>query len=649
VKLSVIIVNYNVRYYLEQALVSAIKACEGVDAEIIVVDNASIDGSNKMMLARFPEVRYIYLDQNTGFSKGNNIGIKASEGDYVLLLNPDTLVAEDAIKLALQRMDEDELIGGLGVHMIDGSGKFLPESKRGLPTPLTAFFKVFGFSTLFPLSKRFGKYHLSYLNKEDEHEVEVLSGAFMMMRRSALDKAGLLDEAFFMYGEDIDLSYRLIKAGYKNLYYPKSRIIHYKGESTKKGSVNYVFVFYRAMIIFAKKHFEKGQASTFGFLINMAIYFRALLAIIRRFFGKVWQAMLDGSIAFFSFYLATQWYANFAGKNFELPFLTTSLFTYAAVTAIVLVYANVYDSNYKIERLFKGWLIALLVLLGIYALLPESYRFSRAVILIGTIVSLAGGITWRKILSVVNDGSDDKSSAGQRILVVGNERSLKDIMEFLESHALQPRFVAGISLKSASVYPLDFLSHLGELQSAVTVFKIDQVIFDLNVVTYSEMIKTMEACNELNIDFKMASGDPIFITGSQDVISEKEVLKVGELRMINVQAINRLKRTLDLFIFPVLFLALPVLLLISDEKRGVFLNMWALFTGKKTLVGLDPRGHHPLLPKLANGIVYPDMNIIIPVQAEKQLTQKNLAYLKHYSPWGDIGLFFRYIHAFGNL
>lgn len=647
-KLSIIIVNYNVRYYLEQAIASALKACEEIEAEIIVVDNASSDGSDKMMAERFPNVSYYLLEQNTGFSKGNNIGISSSKGEYILLLNPDTIVAEDSIKLAIQRMDADPLIGGLGVHMIDGSGKFLPESKRGLPTPITAFFKVFGLSAVFPKSKRFGKYHLSYLNKEEEHYVEVLSGAFMLMRRSALDKAGLLDESFFMYGEDIDLSYRLIKAGYKNLYYPHSRILHYKGESTKKGSVNYVFVFYRAMIIFAKKHFEKGQASAFGFLINMAIYFRALLAIFRRLFGKIWPALLDGAIAFFSFYLATKWYANIANKNFELPFLTTSLLAYAIVTAVVLVYANVYDSNYRIERLFKGWLFALLILLGIYALLPESYRFSRAVILIGSIASLLGGLIWRNLHYLIFPDSIQQHTKGQRILVVGDEQSLVDLNNFLESHALQPRFIAGISLNESTFYPIDFITHLGELRQAILDFRIDQVIYDLKKVSHTDMIASMESSNHLNVDYKMASGDPIYITGSQDVISEKEVLKVGDLRKINVQAISRMKRTLDLIILPLLILMLPILMLTSDEKRGVFTNIWAILTGKKTLVGIDPRGLHPLLPKLTTGIIFPDINVIVPVQAEKQIIQKNLEYLKHYSPVTDLGLFFRHIHAFGN-
>ena len=183
-------------------------------------------------------------------------------------------------------MNQNENAGALGVKMIDGKGNFLPESKRGLPTPAVAFYKIFGLSRIFPKSKKMGKYHLGFLSKEENNKIDVLSGAFMFLRKKVLDKIGLLDEEFFMYGEDIDLSYRVTLAGYDNYYFSETSIIHYKGESTKKGSINYVFVFYNAMIIFAKKHFSKKNAKTFSLLINWAIYFRAFIALIQRFFSR---------------------------------------------------------------------------------------------------------------------------------------------------------------------------------------------------------------------------------------------------------------------------------------------------------------------------------------------------------------------------
>jgi len=294
-KLSIVIVNYNVEYFLEQCLNSVFSALEGIDGEVFVVDNNSVDASVEMVKTKFPAVKIIENKDNVGFSVANNQALKISSGEYSLLLNPDTVVEEDTFSSIIEFMDNHPDAGGLGVKMIDGKGKFLPESKRGLPTPSVAFYKIFGLNTLFPRSKKFGKYHLGHLDKDEVHEIDILSGAFMLMRKKVLDKIGLLDEDFFMYGEDIDLSYRIIKAGYKNYYFPKTTIIHYKGESTKKSSVNYVFVFYNAMIIFAKKHFSQKNAKLFSFLINIAIYFRASLAIGSRILKKA-------AVPFFGFH-----------------------------------------------------------------------------------------------------------------------------------------------------------------------------------------------------------------------------------------------------------------------------------------------------------------------------------------------------------
>ena len=278
-KLSVILVNYNVCHFLDQALGSVRNAMMHIAGEVIVVDNNSVDGSIEMLTAKYPEVVLIHNKKNVGFSKANNQGIKIAKGEYVLLLNPDTLVEEDTFLKCISFMDARPEAGGLGVKMLDGNGVFLPESKRGLPSPTVAFYKIFGLAALFPGSRRFGRYHLGFLDKDQTHEIDILSGAFMFMRKSVLDKIGYLDEDYFMYGEDIDLSYRIQKAGYKNYYYPDTRIIHYKGESTKKTSINYVFIFYKAMIIFAEKHFSSKNAWLFSFLINIAIYIRAAMAI----------------------------------------------------------------------------------------------------------------------------------------------------------------------------------------------------------------------------------------------------------------------------------------------------------------------------------------------------------------------------------
>jgi GT2 family glycosyltransferase len=285
-QLSVIIVNYNVKYFLEHCLLSVLYASKNVKAEIFVVDNLSQDGSVEMVKEKFPWVKLIANKENVGFSKANNQAIKIAKGEYILLLNPDTVVEEACFNKVVSFMDQTPDAGAVGVKMIDGSGKFLPESKRGLPTPDVAFYKIFGLAALFPKSKRFGKYHLGFLDKNETHKVDVLAGAFMMVRKEIIEVTKGFDEVFFMYGEDIDLSYRIQKGGYNNVYFPETRIIHYKGESTKKSSVNYVFVFYKAMIIFAKKHFSQKNAKLFSFFIHLAIYFRAFLVSFTFFISR---------------------------------------------------------------------------------------------------------------------------------------------------------------------------------------------------------------------------------------------------------------------------------------------------------------------------------------------------------------------------
>ena len=250
-KLSVIIVNYNVKYFLEQCLYSVRAAVTGMDAEVFVVDNNSTDGSVEYLRPKFPEVVFIENKDNPGFAKANNQAIRQCTGEYVLLLNPDTVVGEESLRSLCFQMDEDLEIGAIGVKMLNGHGVFLPESKRAFPSPWVSFCKIFGLSKLFPNSPAFARYSLPYLDKEQTHKVEVLAGAFMLLRHEALDKVGLLDESFFMYGEDIDLSYRIVLGGYKNLYVPE-RILHYKGESTKHGDLRYIRAFYGAMLIFYK-------------------------------------------------------------------------------------------------------------------------------------------------------------------------------------------------------------------------------------------------------------------------------------------------------------------------------------------------------------------------------------------------------------
>ena len=280
-KLSVIIVSYNVKYYLDQCLTSVFQATEGLESEVYVVDNRSQDGTVEYLRKRFGDkITLIESRHNLGFARANNIAIRQSEGQYVLLLNPDTFVGEESIRQVIDFMDRHPKAGGVGAKMYNTNGTPALESRRGLPTPFVSLKKMLGFSS---------RYYMKHLSWDEPGRIEVMSGAFCMLRREALNQVGLLDDDFFMYGEDIDLSYRITKGGYENWYVP-APIVHYKGESTQKSSYRYVHVFYQAMLIFFRKHY--GHLSFLVTLpIKAAIYCRAFIALVCMLYGRMRQSL----------------------------------------------------------------------------------------------------------------------------------------------------------------------------------------------------------------------------------------------------------------------------------------------------------------------------------------------------------------------
>jgi GT2 family glycosyltransferase len=346
--ISIVIVNYNVRFFLEQALRSVFKATANLSVQVWVVDNASSDDSMDMVKQKFPSVQIIENKDNVGFARANNMALRQLNADYVLLLNPDTLLEESSLSKCFHFMENNPKAGALGVRMIDGTGNFLPESKRGIPTPWVAFCKTFGLSALFPSSKQFNTYHLGFLSEFETSEAPVLSGAFMFIRMEALKKAGLLDEDFFMYGEDIDLSVRILQAGFKNYYFPETTIIHYKGESTRKGTVNYVRIFYQAMILFAEKHFAGKNRRLYVFLLHTAIYLRAFGTLVGSFFKKTGLPLLDGMLTYLGLVILQfywGWY-RFSDENYyDERFFVVNAPLYVVIWITMLFFSGAYDKK----------------------------------------------------------------------------------------------------------------------------------------------------------------------------------------------------------------------------------------------------------------------------------------------------------------
>lgn len=277
-QLSIIILNYNVRYFLELCVLSVQNAIQNSDAEIIVIDNNSQDNSCEMMKKRFPNIKFIENKENSGFPKGNNIGVAAAKGEYICILNPDTVVAEDTFSKVLAFAKKQKELGIVGVKLIDGTGNFLPESKRGIPTPFVAFTKIMGLYKIFP--KTFGKYYAQHISENQTGKVDILVGAFMLMKRDLYLEIGGFDENCFMYSDDIDLSYMALKKGKTNYYFHETSVVHYKGESTVKDET-YMKRFQEAMNFFYQKHFKVSLL--FSVFMKVGIVF---FSMIKKFQGK---------------------------------------------------------------------------------------------------------------------------------------------------------------------------------------------------------------------------------------------------------------------------------------------------------------------------------------------------------------------------
>jgi GT2 family glycosyltransferase len=636
-KLSVVIVNYNVKYFLEQCLHSVQKAIKGIDAEIFVVDNNSVDGSTNLVSEKFPEVFLIENEKNVGFSRANNQAIRQSNGEYILLLNPDTVVEEDTFAKVIGFMDSHPEAGGLGVKMIDGKGNFLPESKRGLPTPWVAFYRIFGISRLFPRSEKFGKYHLSYLDENKIHEVDVLAGAFMLLRKSVLNQIGLLDESFFMYGEDIDLSYRITQAGYKNYYFPETTIIHYKGESTKKSSVNYVRVFYNAMIIFANKHYSGRQARAFSLLIRLAIYVRAMMAVAGRFFSRIFLPLLDAILIFSGFLLLTPWWEHLKYFDGYYPpeFLKYVAPAYIIIWLAAVFFTGGYSKPVRLGAILRGLFQGTIVILLAYSLISEKYRFSRALILIGSGWAVVALSAFRLLLNAVKiNGFRFDLQRPKRIAIVGHPSEVKRVRELLTETRVSSEIAGFISIDHSDKGK-DYIGQVDQLEDIIKINRINELIFCAEDLSSGKIIKAMLELSKLEIDYKIAPPESVSIIGSNSIHTS------GDLYVVNVNAISRKKnrrqkRMMDLTASFMILILSPLLFIFYKNKKQFFGNILKVLSGKISWVGYVPGSNtHEELPLLKPGIlnpadIYHDLKL-----DEAKKTRLNVVYARDYNLWGD--------------
>jgi GT2 family glycosyltransferase len=625
-KLSIIIVNYNVKYFLEQCLLSVNRAVAKIDAEIFVVDNASSDGSEEMLQQKFPFVKIIANQDNVGFSKANNQAIEKATGEYVLLLNPDTVVAEDTFEKCIAFMDSFTYrrAGALGVRMIDGKGNFLPESKRGLPTPEVAFYKTFGLAKLFPKSERFGKYHLGFIDENKTYEIDVLSGAFMFMRKTVLDRVGLLDETFFMYGEDVDLSYRIQKAGYKNYYFPETTIIHYKGESTKKGSLNYVKVFYNAMLIFSKKHFSGNQSSAFSLLIKLAILFRGLLTLLASLFASSYLFIIDAFLGFAGIYFIKNYWEDtikYHEHYYPNEFLFLVVPIYIFIWIVFAFLSGGYDKPFRVANIIRGIFFGTIAIAVLYAFIPNEWRFSRAIILLGAAWTGFEMLLTRTVYHLIKYQSFSvETETNRRSLVIGQSEITR-----------AENILRGLGNTQEIISVNDLLS----AKKTAAIYSSNEIVFCSNDFSFQEIIRQITLCGN-KLDYKILNprSDALIGSNSKDNAGD---LYVAERSYALFQSENlRNKRIFDFSLALLMVLLLPVNIFLI-KNFGKFISNWvSVFIGKKSWVGFSTEQNLKKFPSAKRGILQPTDQLKDFDLNEEDKAETELNYARHYAVSNDL-------------
>ena len=553
-----------------------------------------------MLRTRFPQVHLIANPDNRGFATANNQALRTALTDcgvtHFLLLNPDTVVETDTLAACVEFFLTHPDCGGLGVKMINGEGKYLKESKRGFPSPEASFFKISGLVRLFPHHPRIAAYYMGHLPDDQTNRIDILPGAFLMVSREALEKVGLLDESYFMYGEDIDFSWRIRLAGYQNYYYPEVRIIHYKGESTKRGSMNYVYTFYNAMSIFVRHYFTGKNARLFNALIHVAIWSRAALSFIRRILTAIALPIADFLAAFAGFVAIKQLWSSLWVENVnyypqEYTFLVIPIYILILMASSWL-YGG-YVKPVKLSRIVKGMAVGGALLLLFYSLLDESLRYSRALLLLGCVSTLISTLAIRALLSAFRiDGFDLRPHRPRKLLIVGSAEESSRVQKILSRPNTQLSTLRIVSPDTGSQLSESSARTPGlnsQLPDAICLHKPDEVVFcdkDIPIQSIIDLMTTLPdtPAGRRQVEFKIAPSSTDFVIGATRIHSTEDLF-TDELNTLASPLNRRNKRLLDFSTSLFLLLLSPVIFWLQKNKRAFFPHCLQVLTGRKTWVG----------------------------------------------------------------
>ena len=655
-QLSIIIVNYNVREFLHHALVSLQKAMKGIRGETIVVDNASDDGSIEMVKRRFPKVRLIANDSNLGFARANNVGLKQARGKYILLINPDTLVQENTLQVMIRFFEENPDVGLAGCKILNPDGTFQLACRRSFPAPWAAVTKMIGLSALFPGSRLFGRYNLSYLSPDETYEIDAVSGSFMMVRREAYEQVGGLDEDFFMYGEDLDWCYRIQRAGWKNYYVHSTQIIHYKGESTKRSNLNEIRTFYQAMHLFVRKHLSSSLV--FAFLIRFAITISSRLAILRAFLRPLAVALVDILLVDLSVVLAE---AIWFGTIFRLPVQAYPIIYSVPALIVVggLFLAGVYTHRrMSVSRAILATALSY-VFISALVFFFKDYGFSRGVTIISGILSTVLIPSWRLVLRMKGRSSSEgrRSILGRRTLIVGTDKAAEELLRRLRSRVSDGYDVLGFidntrKRVGEELWGLSVVGSIDNIGKVIQDLKVSDVIFSTQTLSYADILSVIGRTREQAVNFHLVPNTLEVIIGKGSVDSLNELPLVQISYNIEKSTNRSLKRLFDITVSLLLLISIYPFIyfkrIASGASRSQFiLRLPAVLSGKRSLVG-PPESFQQVIEATAQGFsgshgpggaLYlgkPGLTGLIQLQhnrtlSEQEREQYNLYYAKNQS------------------
>jgi GT2 family glycosyltransferase len=645
-KLSVIIVNYNVKYFLEVCLHSVSKAIRGMDAEMIVVDNNSQDDSCAMVRDKFPDVVLIENRDNKGFSKANNQGVAVSKGEYIHFLNPDTVMPEDFLSALTKYMDEHPEAGSIGPRLIDGKGEFSPDGKKSFPSLSVAIFKTTGINKIFKNSPYFNKYYAVHVGENELAEVDVLSGCCMMVRRTAMEKAGgAFDEDFFMYCEDVDLSYRIVKAGYKNIYHPATTLIHYKGESTKKATISYVRIFNEALATFVKKHYSRNSASLFVLFINIGIMLRAVMSLVKSTLKVLRMPLFDAIILLMTLWLVKEFWVGQVKNIMPIPLRSVYLTfpVYILIWIASLFLNGAYDQPYRGLRVVRGLVIGTVICVAYYGLLPPELRYSRAVIFIA---GITGGILLIALHELLYRLGIFKytpyDALPRKAVIVGDPEAYASTASLLQKVHYAPDITGRIATDTQAKD--DALTDLRGMKPLLYTAGIQEVIFCVNSLSYDEILKQMQDCGNA-YDYK------IHLKGSPSFVGSNSAHTAGDLytmdRSFNLSGFAQLrnKRVVDLTASALFLLLFPVTIFLVKNAGGFISNCFKVLAGACTWVGYDYMLDY--MPPIRPGIL-PPYNLLEGFNPNEEVKRHlNLSYAQHYNASADLNLILKNFRFLG--